>query len=202
MKKPFLKEQYELIAVPELKKKFGYENRHEVPRVVKVVINHGFKADTDKAAIEEAQKEISNIAGQKAVVTLSKKSISNFKLRENQPIGVKVTLRGNTMYEFLLRLIAVALPGIRDFRGVSAKMDGNGNYTLGLTDQTIFAESHGDHTKKPFGMDITIVTTAESDDAGRELLSLLGMPFRKRSVATPAPAAGSTPAAPATTSAA
>jgi large subunit ribosomal protein L5 len=202
MKKPFLKEQYEQLAVPELKKKFGYVNMHEVPRVVKVVINHGFKADADKAAIEDAQKEISNIAGQHAVITLSKKSISNFKLRENQPIGVKVTLRGNNMYEFLLRLIAVALPGIRDFRGVSAKMDGNGNYTLGLTDHSIFAESHGDHTKKSIGMDITIVTTAENDDAGRELLSLLGMPFRKRTATTPTPAAGEKPAVPASTSAA
>jgi large subunit ribosomal protein L5 len=189
MSKPFLKSQYEEIAIPELKKKFGYENKHEIPRVVKVVINHGFKADTDKAAIDEALKEISNIAGQKAVIRLSKKSISNFKLRENQPIGVKVTIRGNTMYEFLLRMIAIALPGIRDFRGVSAKLDGHGNYTLGLTDHTIFPESHGDHSKKPIGMDITIVTTAKSDDEGRELLSLMGMPFRKRTAAATTTAA-------------
>jgi large subunit ribosomal protein L5 len=181
--KPFLKAQYEEIAIPELKKKFGYTNIHEVPRVVKVVINHGFDASVEKAQIDDAVKEITNIACQKAVVTLSKKSISNFKLRENQPIGVKVTLRGNSMYEFLVRLIAIALPGIRDFRGVSGKLDGHGNYTLGITDHTIFAESHGDHSKKAIGMDITIVTSAKTDDEGRELLSLLGMPYRKRSSA-------------------
>jgi large subunit ribosomal protein L5 len=184
--KPFLKEQYDQIAVPELKKKFGYTNAHQVPRIVKVVINHGFKADTEKAQIEEAVKEISNVACQKAVATLSKKSISNFKLREDQPIGVKVTLRGNAMYDFLARLIAVALPGIRDFRGVNSKLDGKGNYTLGIVDHTIFPESHGDHSKKAIGMDITIVTTANSDDEGRELLSLMGMPFRKRAAATQA----------------
>jgi len=181
--KPFLKAQYEEIAIPELKKKFGYTNIHEVPCVVKVVINHGFDATVEKAQIDEAVKEITNIACQKAVVTLSKKSISNFKLRENQPIGVKVTLRGSSMYEFLARLIAIALPGIRDFRGVSGKLDGHGNYTMGITDHTIFAESHGDHSKKAIGMDITIVTSAKTDDEGRELLSLLGMPYRKRSSA-------------------
>jgi large subunit ribosomal protein L5 len=187
--KPFLKAQYEEIAIPELKKKFGYTNIHEVPRVVKVVINHGFDASVEKAQIDDAVKEITNIACQKAVVTLSKKSISNFKLRENQPIGVKVTLRGNSMYEFLVRLIAIALPGIRDFRGVSGKLDGHGNYTLGITDHTIFAESHGDHSKKAIGMDITIVTSAKTDDEGRELLSLLGMPYRKRSSAATTTAA-------------
>jgi len=186
MKKPFLKSQYEEIAVPELEKKFGYKNRHEVPRITKIVINHGFNASVEKAQIDEAVKEISNIACQKAVIRLSKKSISNFKLRENQPIGIKVTLRGNAMYEFLIRMIAIALPGIRDFRGVSAKFDGHGNYTLGLTDHTIFPESHGDHSKKAIGMDITIVTTAATDDEGRELLSPLGMPFRKRTSATTA----------------
>ena len=187
--KPFLKEQYEQIVVTELKKKFGYTNVHEVPRIAKVVINHGFNASVDKAQIEDAVKEISNIACQKAVIRLSKKSISNFKLRENQPIGIKVTLRGASMYEFLARLIAIALPGIRDFRGVSAKLDGHGNYTIGITDHTIFPESHGDHTKKAIGMDITIVTTAATDDEGRELLSLMGMPFRKRSATTTAGAA-------------
>jgi len=180
MNKPFLKSQYEEIVVPELEKKFGYKNRHEVPRIAKVVINHGFNTSVEKAQIEEALKEISNIACQKAVLRLSTKNISNFKLRENQPIGIKVTLRGNTMYEFLIRMIAIALPGIRDFRGLSTKLDGHGNYTLGLTDHTIFPESHGDHAKKAIGMDITIVTTAKTDDEGRELLSLMGMPFRKR----------------------
>jgi large subunit ribosomal protein L5 len=186
MNKPFLKSQYEEIAIPELKKKFGYVNQHEVPRLIKVVINHGFNASVEKAQIDEALKEISNIACQKAVIRLSRKSISNFKLRENQPIGIKVTLRGSAMYEFLLRMIAVALPGIRDFRGVPAKLDGHGNYTLGITDHTIFPESHGDHAKKALGMDITIVTSAKTDDEGRELLSLLGMPFRKRTAAAAA----------------
>ena len=186
MNKPFLKSQYEEVVVPELKKKFAYTNVHQIPRLVKVVINHGFNTTIEKAQIEEAQKEISNIACQKAILRLSRKSISNFKLRENQPIGIKVTLRGNAMYEFLLRMIAVALPGIRDFRGVSAKMDGHGNYTLGITDHTIFAESHGDHSKRALGMDITIVTTANKDEEGRELLSLIGMPFRKRTATTAA----------------
>jgi large subunit ribosomal protein L5 len=178
--KPFLKEQYEQIVVPELKKKYGYTNVHEVPRIVKVVLNHGFNTTVEKAQIEDAVKEISNIACQKAVIRLSKKSISNFKLRENQPVGITVTLRGVAMYEFLARFIAIALPGIRDFRGVSAKLDGHGNYTMGITDHNIFPESHGDHTKKAIGMDITIVTNAGKDDEGRELLSLMGMPFRKR----------------------
>ncbi|MBN1403787.1 MAG: 50S ribosomal protein L5 [Opitutales bacterium] len=178
--KPFLKEQYEQNVVPELMKKFGYTNVHQIPRIEKIVINHGFDVSVDKNQIEEAVKEISNIACQKAVVTKARGSISNFKLRENEPIGVKVTLRGASMYEFLLRMVAIALPGIRDFRGINNKLDGNGNYTLGIADHTIFAESHGDHSRRTIGMDITIVTTAKSDDEGRELLSLLGMPFRKR----------------------
>ncbi len=178
--KPFLKEHYEQNVVPELKKKFGYTNVHQVPRIEKIVINHGFDTQVDKNQIEEAVKEISNIACQKAVVTKARVSISNFKLREGEPIGVKVTLRGASMYEFLLRAIAIALPGIRDFRGINNKLDGNGNYTLGINDHTIFAESHGDHTRRTIGMDITIVTSAKSDDEGRELLSLIGLPFRKR----------------------
>ncbi|MFA5256977.1 MAG: 50S ribosomal protein L5 [Opitutales bacterium] len=178
--KPFLKEQFELTVVPELMKKFGYTNVHQVPHIEKVVINHGFDAQVDKAQIEEAVKEISNIACQKAIVTKARVSISNFKLREGEPIGVKVTLRGKSMYDFLLRMLAIALPGIRDFRGVNNKLDGNGNFTLGITDHTIFAESHGDHSRRSIGMDITIVTTAKTDDEGRELLSLMGMPFRKR----------------------
>jgi large subunit ribosomal protein L5 len=179
--KPFLKEQYEQVVVPELTKKFGYTNKHQVPRLVKIVLNHGFDVQVDKNQIEEAVKEMSNVAGQKAVVTKARTSISNFKLREGEPIGVKVTLRGDAMYEFLLRMVAIALPGIRDFHGVNNKLDGHGNYTLGLTDHTIFPESHGDHCRRTIGMDITIVTTAGSDEEGRELLSLLGMPFRKRS---------------------
>lgn len=178
--KPFLKEQYETTVVPELKNKFGYTNVHQIPRVEKIVINHGFDTTVDKNQIEEAVKEISNIACQKAVVTKARVSISNFKLREGEPIGVKVTLRGAQMYDFMLRMIAVALPGIRDFRGINNKLDGNGNYTLGIADHTIFAESHGDHSRRTIGLDITIVTSAKTDEEGRELLSLIGMPFRKR----------------------
>jgi len=178
--KPFLKEQYETSVVPELMKKFGYTNVHQVPRVEKVVINHGFDVQVDKNQIEEAVREISNIACQKAIITKARVNISNFKLRVGEPIGVKVNLRGASMYDFLLRMIAIALPGIRDFRGINTKLDGNGNYTLGISDHIIFAESHGDHNRRTIGMDITIVTTAKTDEEGRELLSLLGMPFRKR----------------------
>jgi len=179
--KPALKQHYEQVVVPELKKKFGFDNIHQVPAIQKIVINHGFNAQVDKAGIEEAVKEIGQIAGQKAVIALSRVNISNFKLREGVPIGVKVTLRGANMYDFLYRLLAVALPGIRDFRGVSAKLDGHGNYTLGITDHTIFPESHGDHSRRAIGMDICIVTSAGNDEQGRELLRLMGMPFRKRS---------------------
>lgn len=193
--KPALKTHYEESVVPELKTKFGFTNVHQVPRIEKVVINHGFDSQLEKAGIEEAQKEITNIAGQRAMLTLSRLNISNFKLRENVPIGVKVTLRGANMYEFLYRLLAVALPGIRDFRGVAAKLDGKGNYTLGITDHTIFPESHGDHSRRTIGMDICIVTSADNDEEGRELLRLMGMPFRKRSGETTATARGQLPEA-------
>ena len=179
--KPALKQHYEQTVVPELMKKFGYKNVHQVPRVEKIVVNHGFDAQVDKSGIEEAQKEIGQIAGQKPILTIARASISNFKLRENVPIGVKVTLRGANMYDFLFRLLAVALPGIRDFRGVNSKLDGKGNYTIGITDHTIFPESHGDHSRRTIGMDICIVTSANNDEEGRELLRLLGMPFRRRS---------------------
>lgn len=178
--KAVLKEHYQKNVVPELMKTHGYTNVHEVPQVIKIVLNTGFDASVEKSGLEEIQKELSNIAGQRAILTRAKNSISNFKLREEMPIGAKVTLRGASMYNFLYRLLAVALPGIRDFRGVNSKLDGNGNYTLGITDHTIFPESHGDSSRRVIGMDISIVTTASTDDEGRELLRLMGMPFRKR----------------------
>ncbi len=177
---PFLKKHYAEVVVPELKKTRGYANAHQLPKITKVVINSGFNATKDKNWAAEVQKEISSIAGQHAVLTKASKSVSNFKLREGMPIGAKVTLRGARMYDFLFRLLAVALPNIRDFRGVSRKLDGQGNYTLGITDSTIFPEIPADTGgREAIGMDITIVTTAESDDEGRELLQLMGMPFRK-----------------------
>jgi large subunit ribosomal protein L5 len=180
MEKAYLQQYYIDTVVPELKKNLGYENIHQVPAIEKIVINTGFDANTEKGQIAEIVKELSNIAGQQAVVTKARKSISNFKLREGMPIGAMVTLRGRQMYEFLYRLIAVALPGIRDFRGVKDRLDGNGNYTLGITDHSIFPEAHGDHSKYTLGMDICISTTAKTDEEGRELLKLLGIPFRKR----------------------
>lgn len=183
MEKSYLQQFYTDQVVPELKKKLGYTNIHEVPQIEKVVINTGFGATAEKGQIEDIVRDISIIAGQKPVVTKARKSISNFKLREGMPVGVMVTLRGRQMYEFLYRLIAVALPGIRDFRGVRDRLDGTGNYTLGITDHTIFPEVHGDTAKHNIGMDICITTTAATDEEGKELLSLLGIPFRKRTQA-------------------
>jgi large subunit ribosomal protein L5 len=180
MEKPYLQQYYLDQVVPQLKEKLGYKNIHEVPRLEKIVINSGFNATTEKGQITDIQKDISSIAGQQAVVTMARKSISNFKLREGMPVGVMVTLRGRSMYEFLYRLVAVALPGIRDFRGVKSKLDGNGNYTLGITDHSIFPETHSDGSKHNLGMDICITTSAKTDDEGYELLSLLGIPFRKK----------------------
>ena len=162
-------------------KKFGYANPHQVPGVKKIVINSGFSATADKNHVAYVNDEIGKIAGQRPVTTKAKLSISNFKLREGQPIGCKVTLRGRAMYEFLNRLIQVALPCIRDFRGVPAKLDGQGNYTLGVSDHSIFPEISADGTNAMIGMDICINTSATSDDEGRELLALFGMPFRKTS---------------------
>jgi len=162
-------------------KKFGFANPHQVPSVKKIVINSGFSATDDKNHILYVNQEIAKIAAQRPVTTKAKLSISNFKLREGQPIGVKVTLRGRAMYEFLNRLIQVALPCIRDFRGVPAKLDGQGNYTLGVSDHSIFPEVSSDGTTATIGMDICINTSANNDDEGRELLALFGMPFRKTS---------------------
>lgn len=181
MKTPVLKHYYNDAVVPELKKKFGYDNLHIIPRIEKIVLNSGFNASADKAHVAYVNEELKKIAGQRPVTTKAKLSISNFKLREGQPIGAKVTLRGAAMYEFLLRLINIALPCIRDFRGVPTKLDGKGNYTLGVSDHTIFPEISVESAGAGMGLDICIVTNAQTDDEGRELLRLLGMPFRKTS---------------------
>jgi len=157
----------------------GYRNRHQVPYIEKVVINSGISTSLDKSAVEETASEIALVAGQKGIITIARKSISNFKLREGSPVGIKVTLRGNAMYEFLYRLLSVALPGVRDFRGVSTRFDGHGNYNLGISDHTIFPEVNMESKRRTIGMDITIVTSAESDEEGSSLLELMGMPFRK-----------------------
>jgi large subunit ribosomal protein L5 len=184
MNTPVLKDYYQKEIAPQLRKSRGYENPHQIPVVTKIVINSGLDASASKDDIAQLQKDITAIAGQKPVVTRAKVSISNFKVREGMPLGVKVTLRGSAMYYFLERLIAITLPGIRDFRGISRRLDGQGNYTLGITDHTIFPEIAGATSdRKNIGMDITIVTSALTDDEGRELLQLLGMPFRKQSSA-------------------
>lgn len=160
-------------------KKFGLNNIHQLPSIKKVVINSGFSATADKNHIAYVNDEIAKISGQRPITTKAKLSISNFKLREGQPIGCKVTLRGKVMYEFLNRLIHVALPCIRDFRGIPARLDGQGNYTLGISDHSIFPEVNADGTNANMGMDICINTSATNDDEGRELLAQFGMPFRK-----------------------
>ena len=177
---PALKTFYNSKVVPHLKAKLGLANPHQVPQIEKVVVNCSVGKQADrKQAVEDAMNDVQIITGQKAVVTKSKKAISNFKLREGEPLGVKVTLRGRMMWEFLERLMKMALPVVRDFRGVSPRaFDGKGNYTLGITDQSIFPEIEIDKIKRQLGFDICIVTTATSDDAGRELLRALGMPFR------------------------
>ena len=176
---PRLKDKYLGEVVPALKQKFTYKSVMQVPKIEKICINKGMGiAVSDKKLIDVALEEITTISGQKAVSTKSKKAISNFKLRENMPIGVRVTLRGDKMYEFLDRLVSIALPRVRDFRGVSAKgFDGRGNYTLGVKEQIIFPEISIDKVNKISGMDITFVTTAKTDEESYELLKALGMPF-------------------------
>jgi len=178
---PALKKIYQDKVVAELKKTLGCENPHEVPTLEKIVISSGIRSENSKEWVQEVVKEITKITGQQPVVTKARKSIANFKLREGQPNGVKVTLRGARMWDFFYKFIAVVLPSIRDFRGVSTKLDGNGNYNYGIADHTIFPEVTVDPNRKNLGMDITIVTTAKTDEAGRELLKLLGVPFRKSS---------------------
>jgi large subunit ribosomal protein L5 len=176
-----LQEKYQKEAVPALIKAFEYKNVMQVPRIEKVVLNIGLgEAMDNPKALEAAMGDMTTIAGQKPVMTKARKSIANFKLREGRIIGTKVTLRGDKMWAFLDRLINASLPRVRDFRGVSPEaFDGRGNYTLGLKDQLIFPEIEYDKIDKLRGMEITVVTTAQSDDHARLLLQLLGMPFRK-----------------------
>ena len=176
-----LKEKYLKEVVPSLQEKYNYKSSMEIPKLEKIVINMGVgDATQNSKLIEAAVADLTQIAGQKPVVTKAKKSIAVFKVREGQEIGCKVTLRGARMYEFLSKLVNVALPRVRDFRGVSAKaFDGRGNYTLGVKEQLIFPEINYDKVVKVRGMDIVIVTTAKNDEQGRELLKLLGMPFEK-----------------------
>ena len=176
---PTLKKKYQEEIIPSLKKEYNYSSVMEVPKLEKIVLNQGVGAAiADKKIIDIAQKEMTMIAGQKAVQTMSKKDISNFKLRRKMPIGVRVTLRRDRMYEFLDRLISAALPRIRDFRGIESKMDGRGNYTLGVPEQIVFPEIVLDKVSKINGMNITFVTSAKSDEEGFALLRELGLPFK------------------------
>lgn len=176
---PQLKKHYTEVVIPALKQSRGYTNPHQVPRITKVVLNTGIDSGADKTVITDTQRDLTAIAGQKAVLTKSRKAIANFKLREGQIVGSTVTLRGDNMWHFLSRLLVVALPSIRDFRGVPTKFDGNGNYNLGIADYSIFPEILLENTKRMMGLDISIVTTAASDEEGRELLKLVGFPFRR-----------------------
>jgi large subunit ribosomal protein L5 len=179
---PRLQEKYKKEVVPALVKKFGYKSVMQAPRLEKICVNRGVNgAVADKKMVDVAVDELATITGQKAVPTVSKKDISNFKLRKGMPIGARVTLRGEKMYEFLDRLVSVALPRVRDFRGISDKaFDGRGNYTLGVTEQIIFPEIDIDKVSKITGMDITFVTTAANNEEAYELLKELGLPFQKR----------------------
>ena len=176
-----LKTKYTEDVVPALKEKFGYKNDHQVPKLVKIVLNMGVgDATTNSKNLDEAVEELGLIAGQKPLITKAKKSIAGFRLREGMAIGAKVTLRGERMYDFLDKLINVALPRVRDFHGVSNKaFDGRGNYTLGIREQLIFPEIDYDKVNRVRGLDVVIVTTAQSDEESHELLAKLGMPFAK-----------------------
>lgn len=176
---PSLQKKYKEEIVPKLQKELGFDTIMRVPKLEKITINQGMgQATADKKLIEVAQQELTAIAGQKAVMTYSKKDISNFKLRKGMPIGVKVTLRGAKMYEFLERLICIALPRIRDFKGINEKLDGRGNYTLGIKEQIIFPEIDIDKITKVLGMEITFVTNTDSDEAAFALLREFGLPFK------------------------
>ncbi len=175
-----LKQEYRERIVPALTKEFGYSTVMQVPKLEKIVLNQGLGiAVADKKIIEVAINEMTTITGQKAVSTISKKDISNFKVRKKMPIGVRVTLRGDRMYEFLERLIRVALPRVRDFKGIASKLDGRGNYTLGIQEQIIFPEINIDNISRLLGMNITFVTTANTDEEGFALLREFGLPFKK-----------------------
>ncbi len=166
--------------VPELRERLGFTNVHQVPRLDKIVINCGIGSQPDrKQAAEDASRDLAIITGQKPMITYSKKAISNFKLREGEPVGLKVTLRGPRMYDFMMRLVKTAMPRIRDFRGISPRaFDGRGNYTLGLNDQSIFPEIEIDKVKRVLGFDVSFVTRSATDEHARELLRALGMPFQ------------------------
>lgn len=176
-----LYDKYRNDVVPALKQKHNYTNVHQIPKLVKIVVNMGVPASLEKGAVEDAAKDLTMITGRKPAINKSRHAIANFKLRENQPIGCRVTLRKDEMYEFFDRLVATALPRIRDFRGLSPrKFDGRGNYTFGVSDQTIFPEIEMDKIKRTQGMDITIVTTAPTDDQARDLLKFMGFPFAEK----------------------
>ena len=175
-----LKNEYKERILPALMKKFNYSTVMQAPKLLKIVLNEGLgDATQDKKIIETAINELTAITGQKAVATLSKKDISNFKVRKKMPIGARVTLRGEHMYEFMERFIRIALPRIRDFKGIPGKFDGRGNYTVGITEQIIFPEIHIDSVNKRTGMNITFVTTAKTDEEGYELMKEFGLPFTK-----------------------
>jgi len=181
MSQAFLQKKYSDQIVPALMKGLGYKNIHQVPKVLKIVLNTGFGDEMDKAGLEDLRKDFASIAGQSPVICKARISVSNFKVREGMPVGLMVTLRGEVMWDFLFRLLAISLPNIRDFRGVSSRLDGNGNYTLGITDHSIFPEINVERQRPNIGLDISIVTSAATDKEGHELLSHLGMPFRKTS---------------------
>ncbi len=187
-----MQQKYRDEVVPALMKRFGYKTVMQVPRLQKICLNQGVKgAVSDKKLIDDAMNEMTMISGQKAVPTLSTKDISNFKLRKAMPIGVRVTLRGNTMYEFLDRLVSISLPRVRDFKGINEKaFDGRGNYTMGVTEQIIFPEINIDKVNRISGMDVTFVTTAKTNEEAYELLREMGMPFRNM-IKTDVPAAAS-----------
>lgn len=179
--KPRLLEKYVNEVVPALKEKRGYKNVHQIPRLEKIVVNMGVSASLEKGALEDAAKDLQAITGRKPAISRSRHSIANFKLRENQPIGCRVTLRREAMYEFLDRLVAATLPRIRDFRGISPRsFDGRGNYSLGVAEQTVFPEIELEKVKRTQGMDITFVTSAQTNEEAFELLKALGMPFAEK----------------------
>jgi large subunit ribosomal protein L5 len=179
--KPRLQEKYEKEVAPALKEKRKFTNIHQIPKIEKIVVHMGVSASLEKGAIEDAARDMTAITGRKPVIAKSRHSIANFKLREGQAIGCHVTLRKEMMYEFFDRLVAAALPRIRDFRGVSPRsFDGRGNYSLGIGDQTIFPEIELEKIKRTQGMDITIVTTAKSNEEAHDLLKMMGMPFAEK----------------------
>ena len=179
--KPRLFEKYLTEVKPALKEKRGYKNDHQVPRLEKIVVNMGISASLEKGALEDAAKDLSLITGRKPATSKSRHSIANFKLREGQPIGCRVTLRRAAMYEFLDRLVAATLPRIRDFRGISPRsFDGRGNYSLGVADQSVFPEIELEKIKRQQGMDITIVTSAQTNEEALDLLKAMGMPFAEK----------------------